>query len=126
MLRAQAAVGTRCDATSLLNLARSRSWVGCRSSCVGREGLSERFRFLRRLLDGLCAVLSRYAPCARHWACVATPWLEVLGQQFDEVGGKQPDHAPVALQATHPPRSIAGVEAFDQVSFYEAEVAFGL
>jgi hypothetical protein len=52
--------------------------------------------------------------------------LVVLAEQFDEVGGKQPDHAPVALQPSHPPGAIAGVEDLDQVAFYEAEVALCL
>jgi hypothetical protein len=126
VLHAQAAIGARCEAAGLLDLAGSSSRVGCCRSCVGREGLPERFRLLRRLLDGLRAVLPRDGPPAGHRARVAVPRLEVLGQQLDEVGGKQPDHAPVALQSPHPPRAVAGVEAFDQVSLYEAQVAFGL
>lgn len=124
MLNAHATIRTGRDAAGLLNLARRSSGVGRRGSCVGSEGFPERLRFLGRLLDGLGAVLPRYAP--RHGASVAAPRLEVFREEFDEVGGEEADHAPVALQASHPPRAVAGVEAFDQVSFYEAEVAFGL
>lgn len=102
------------------------SWVGRLRGCVGSEGLSERLRLLGGLFDGLAAVLSGDGPGAGYGARVATPWLEVFGQQLDEVGGKQADHAPVSLQSSHPPRTVAGVEAFDEVSFYEAEIAFGL
>jgi hypothetical protein len=52
--------------------------------------------------------------------------LEILGQQFDEVGGKKANHAPVPLQSPHPPRAISRVEAFYQVAFNESEVAFRL
>jgi hypothetical protein len=126
MLHAQAAVGARCEAAGLLDLARCRRRVGCCRGGIGREGLPERLRLLRHLLGGLRAVLSGYAPRAGHRTRVAAPWLEVLGQQLDKVGGKQADHATVALESPHPPRAIAGVEAFDQVSLYEAQVAFGL
>ena len=122
VLRAQAAVGTRRDAACLLDLARGGGGVGGLRGGVGGEGLPEGLRLLRCLLDGLAE-----ASCGGgHGARVAAPGLEVFGEQLDEVGGEEPDHAPVALQAAHPPRAIAGVEALDQVSFYEAEVAFCL
>jgi hypothetical protein len=73
-----------------------------------------------------CAVVTRRVGGASHWAGIAVPWLVVFTQELDEVGGKQADHAPVALQATHPPGAIAGVDDLDQVAFYEAEIAFCL
>lgn len=123
MLHAQAAIGAR-EAAGLLNLTRRSGRVGCCGGCVGREGLSERLCLLGSLLCGLGAVLAREVGGRR--AGVAAPWLEIFGQQLDEVGGKQANHAAVALQAAHPPRAIAGVEALDQVAFDESEVALGL
>jgi hypothetical protein len=79
------------------------------------------------LLDRLRAVLPGYASAAwRQWACVATPWLEILGEKLDKIRREEADHAPVALETAHPPGAIAGIEAFNQVSFYEAKVAFCL
>jgi hypothetical protein len=52
--------------------------------------------------------------------------LVVFAEKFDKVGWEQPDHAPVALQPAHPPSSVAGVEDFNEVAFYEAKVAFCL
>lgn len=73
------------------------------------------------------SVLARDAACAaRHGAWPAVPWLVVLAEQLDKVGGEQADHAPVALQPSHPPGTVARVEHFDQVAFYEPEIALGL
>jgi hypothetical protein len=102
--------------------------VRCACSRVSGEGLPERLLLCRCLFDRLRAVLPRYASVAirRHRACIATPWLEVFGEELDKVRREQADHAPIALQTSHPPGAVASVEAFDQVSFYEAEVALCL
>ena len=121
MLHAQTAIRTGCDPACFFDLTRCRSGVGGLRGGVRGEGLAECLCLLRRVFDGLAD-----GACGGHWARVAAPWLEVLGEQFDEVGGEEADHAPVALQTAHPPRAIARVEALDQVSFYEAEVAFRL
>ena len=92
-------------ATGLFYLSRSSGRVGCAGGGVGGEGFPERLLLLWCLLDRLGAVLARYggASVVCHGTRVAAPWLVVFGEQFDKVGGKQSDHAPVALQATHPP-----------------------
>lgn len=104
--------------------ARRRSWVRGACSGICGEGLPEHaLRLLRHRLGLLLgAVLSLYASSA----AIAAPWLVVLAQQLDKVGGKEPDHAPVTLQPSHPPRAISCIEHFDQVSFYESQVSFRL
>jgi hypothetical protein len=66
---------------------------------------------------------------SRHIAAAAAspgPWLVVFAEELDEVGWEQPNHAPIALQPSHPPRAIAGVEHFNQVAFNETQIALCL
>lgn len=107
-------------------LARGSSWVRGACSRVSCEGLPEHALLLLRHRLGLRlgAVLARDglgAPVA-----IAAPWLVVFAEQLDKVAREQPNHAPVALQPSHPPRAIAGVEHLDQVALYESEVALSL
>jgi hypothetical protein len=112
-------------ATSAQPLACRRSWVRSACSCVSRERLPEHALGLLRRRLRLClrAVLARHILGARHGAA---PWLVVFAEQFDKVGGKQPNHAPVPLQPPHPPGPIASVKDLDQVTFYETKVALCL
>jgi hypothetical protein len=120
----QTAIG-RVDAARLQSFTRRGRWIRGAGSCISCKGLPEHaLRLLRRRLGHrlLRAVLPRHAPSA----AAPGPWLVVLAEQLDEVGGKQPDHAPVALQPSHPPGAIAGIEDLDQVAFYETEVTLCL
>lgn len=130
-MRPQAAIRIRRQPSRLLlYLPCSGCWVRGLGRGVCGEGLPKHaLALLRRLLHRLRAVLARYAPgtilrCQR--ACIARPRLEVIGEQLDEVGREQADHAPIPLQPAHPPRAIAGIETFDEVAFDKSEVAFSL
>jgi hypothetical protein len=105
-LRLQTAIGRRHSSRCLESFSRCCSWVRSGSSCISCEGLPEHaLRLLRRWFYRLyCTVLPRYdASGAAHWAGVATPWLIVFAEELDKVRWEQPNHAPVALQSSHPP-----------------------
>lgn len=61
-----------------------------------------------------------------HWACGATDRDEIFPKDLDVVGGKQSHHAPVPAQATHPPFSIARIQAFDEIPFDNSQIALCL
>lgn len=97
------------------------------SVVVGLKGLPVRALLLlwNRLLSGSICPRPRHASCI----CRAATWGSrplALIQQFDKVGWKEANRAPIALQAPHPPLAITGIQALDQIAFYETEVAFGL
>lgn len=52
--------------------------------------------------------------------------LEGIVEDGDKIRGKESDHASVAAESASPPGAISGIQAFDQIAFYEAEVFLGL
>ena len=52
--------------------------------------------------------------------------LKALVQHLDKITGKHANRSWIASQSSHPPQSVARVQRFDQVSFYESEIAFCL
>ena len=109
-------------------LARGSSWVRGACSRISCEGLPEHALLLLR--HWLCLRLRLRAVLARDGlgapVAAAAPWLVVFAEQLDEVAREQSDHTPVALQPSHPPRAIAGVEHLDQVALDESEIALSL
>jgi hypothetical protein len=117
--------------TGFQSFTRSRRWVWRPGCGICSKGFSKHaFAFLRRrfLLLLLRTILARHCPPAVQGqrAGIAIPGLEALIQDLDKVGWEQADHAPVALQAAHPPRAVARIEAFNQIAFDESEVTFRL
>lgn len=85
---------------------------------IGLEWLSKGLSLLRGVL-GAGRALGRW-----HGTRGPADGPEVVWKDLDEVGREEADHSPIAAQSARPPRSVAGVETFDQVAFYETEISF--
>lgn len=114
-------------ATLFLHFSFCRSRIRCTGRRISRERFSKHaLAFLRRLHLRLRAVLSRYCPSTGKRTGIAGPRLEAFVQDLDKIGGKEADHAPVALQTPHPPRSVASIETFNEIALDKAQVTFRL
>lgn len=114
-----------------------RSWC-CRGISLSDRTLSERLGLFRGgVVWGLCVGLERFSKglgfggvalgrrvvCLGHRTRRSADRVEIIWKHLDEVGWKQADRPPVPPQPARPPRSVASIETFYQVAFYEAQVS---
>jgi hypothetical protein len=44
---------------------------------------------------------------------------KIFTEYGDKIRRKEPHHSFITPQASHPPRTVAGIEAFDQIAFHK-------
>ena len=49
---------------------------------------------------------------------------KIIPKYFDKIRRKQSNHPTVATQSARPPRPVASIEAFNQITFHEPQISF--